>query len=284
MPTLGLSLVGFMQDQQHAISHLRNACVPNPSNKTDQQLIADWSAAKVQLGPPVANAGNPHIQAIPDNNPNLQQLLAGPLGSIVQQFVQEQGASFQMVEIDPLLAFQFTVDKSRSQTHCGSLSSPPSHGELMDACLPVNPQTDPVHFSQKQQSIIFKSRSLNLRLIAEGVMPNPPNVVGIQFGWGLPLVHVVRYNGLCYLHNGYHRAFGVKMAGANEMPCIFRDVGDAEAAGIKGDGNTFEEPLLTSPNPPTMAHFTQGRAYDVDLRATSRILQINWSDHVMAEE
>lgn len=283
MATPGLSLVGFMHNQQQAVSHLKIPCVPNPPNKSDTALAADWVAAQARLGAPFANAGQPSLQAIPITDPHIQQLLAVSWAPSIHALLA-QGATFQMVEIDPLLAFQFTVDTARAANHCGTLSHPPGRQEALNVGLPLILSIDQIHASQQGQSVILKSRSLNLGLAAQGPMSAMPDVIGIQFAWTLPLIHVVRYNGRCYLHNGYHRAYGMRTAGATTMPCMFRDVPDANAAGIKTDGSTFDEALLTSNNPPTFGHFTQGRASPVELRSAIRILQVNWSQHTVFDE
>lgn len=195
-------------------------------------------------------------------------------------------STFQMVEIEPLLAFQFVVDTDRSTHHCHNLSSPPTLDELFDLCLPPAPTNDEIQFSHQGKSIIIRSRSLNLVTTAEGplTIPQQPATVGVQFSWTLPFVHVVRFNGVCFLFNGYHRAYGARMAGATQIPCLFRDVTTYEDAGVKEDGTTFPSSLFTSPAVPTLGHFTQGRAYPVLLRAAARIIHVSWSDHIVFEE
>lgn len=59
MPTAGLSLVGFM-DQQAALNHLTSACVLASITRAD--VIAEWNAAKGKLGAPIPNAGHPDIK------------------------------------------------------------------------------------------------------------------------------------------------------------------------------------------------------------------------------
>ena len=283
MPTPGLSLVGFLTDQQHALFHLKVSCVPDPANKPDAALIADWQAATAKLGRRIMKAGNPTLIPIPMADPHIQQLMQVPWAPAIAALIQ-QGATFQMVEIDPLLAYQFSVDRSRSANRC-KVSQPPTRDELLQVCLPLTLSSDQAQVSRIGQAIVIKSRSLNLRMIAEGPIqmpPNSPDTIGVQVAWTLPLVHVVRFNGRCYLHNGYHRACGLRRAGATEMPCIFRNVADAVSVGIQPPG-TFDLQLLESANPPTMAHFRR-RAMKVALRATSRVIQINWSEHTMTDE
>jgi hypothetical protein len=282
MPSRGLSLVGFM-DQQQAIDHLRTFCVV--ADPSDQALIAEWNVARAKLGPPTRNAGTPDIQPFPAGHANhLQTLLQLPWVAPMFQAPQPwQGAQFQMVEIAPLLAFQFTVNQDRSATLCQGLSHPPTSQELMEVCLPLGPPVEHFAVTRLPQSVIIKSQSLNLRMLAQGWFQQL-NMAGIHFGASLPLVQVTRVNGQCYLDNGFHRAYGAFLAGATHVPCVFRDVPDFTASGVREDGSTFKPPLLESADPPTLNHLVQGLAYDVSLRRTTRILHISWAEYGIADE
>jgi hypothetical protein len=293
MSSPGLSLVGFITDQQQAFQHLRLQCVP--FDPCDQALSAEWNAAQRKLGPPILRAGTPDIRPIPATD-------AGYIQQLMQQtWVQEAfrmfgyvSAEFKLVEIDPLLAYQFIVDTARSSHHCGILNNP-TVGELMPICLPLaqpkppdlSPVIDPPHAGQPQ-SIVIKVRNLSMQQLQLGIFGLNQNgyeswVAGMQIHVTLPFVHVVRLNGKYYLHNGFHRAFGARKVGVTHVPCLLRDVTTPQEAGII-DGQTFPPSVLTSPNPPTIGHFTQGRAHDVQLRALSRILHVSWSQSVMPDE
>jgi hypothetical protein len=279
MPTPGLSLVGFM-DKNQALAHLRTACFP--SRDDDSFLEGEWIAARAKLGAPTQNAGTPDIKPLPASHQAYEHSLR--TGPWAQNFQNPGliGASICMVEIDPLLAFQFTVDTSRTNHHCAHLSCPPTIDEMLSSCLPLVPPNESFHIQQQSQSAIVKSRSLNLRAQVQGFICG--QFLGLQFGLSLPFTHVVRYNGRCYLHNGFHRTYGLRLAGATHAPCILRDVPDPPSVGIRNDGSTFDIALLESANPPTLAHFTQGRGHAVSLRAMSRILHVSWSDYVVPEE
>ena len=288
MPTRGLSLVGFMA-QDAALNHLRQACVP--ADPADAALLPQWHAAQANLGAPVARAGNPGIQPVPAANAAyVQTLMQQPFVMMAFQGPL-RGATIELVEIDKLLAFQFTVDLDRSDHHCGMIGAPPSVDELLHVCLPINPPGEDIKLSQIAQqhggSAIVKSRSLNVRMNAQGIFSDPagnPFAVGFQFGPSLPLVQVVRLNGRYYLHNGFHRAIGARLRGATHIPCILRDVQTAEEAAIRSDGSTFDLALMESANPPTLEHFTQGRATGVLLRAMTQIMHISWARHVVPDE
>lgn len=275
MPTPGLSLVGFM-DQQQAINHLRNDCVP--ADPSDAALVLEWTSAKAKLGGPIPNAGTPDIQDIP-------AAYAGHIQQIIDGWTKEgfggwPGTTFKFIEIDPLLAYQFAIDADRSDHHCGAFSNPPKPEELMPVCLPLAPQLENIQSVRAPQSLIIRARSLNVQLRDQGMLA--PNAIGITFGVSVPYTHVVRHNGRCYLHNGFHRAYGARLAGATHIPCVFRDVPDHASVGLRP--GTFQASLLESVNPPTMAHFTQGRAYDVRVKIKSRVLHVSWAEYVVPEE
>lgn len=270
-------MVGFM-DEPFAINHLRAACVVvDPS---DAALSAEWNVARAKLGAPVTNAGAPSIEALPPEGlAHVANLLAQPWVQIAFQGML--GASFQMVEVEPLLAQQFTVDCARSDHHNGGNGHVPTIEEMLSICLPVAQSVEQIEIAQAPGSMMLTSRSLNFRMLAQGFLHGA--FLGMQVGLGLPFAHVVRCNGKCYLHNGFHRAVGLRKRGATHIPCVFRDVPDHGSVGIV-PGGTFDVPLLESPNPPTLAHFTQGRAYDVQLKVYRRTLHISWADYVTTQE
>lgn len=185
-----------------------------------------------------------------------------------------------LVEIDPLLAFQFTVGDGRSKHHGAALGQNPSVVDLLPICLPLAPPSENFQTFSSPNSMMLKARSLNVQNFGGGVFNAA--FMGIQFGVSLPFVHVVRHNGRCYLHNGFHRALAIRKAGATHAPCILRDVADHASVGIHA--GTFGATLLESANPPTLGHFTQGRAYDVQLKNVARYLHVSWADYVIPDE
>jgi hypothetical protein len=217
MPTAGLSLAGFMP-KDAAIEHLRAAAVW--ANDDDAALEAEWTTANGSLGPFIPNAGNPDIQPIPaTHGAYVADLIARPWyqNNANTWFA---GATFAMVEIDTLLAYQLFVDVDRSNHHCAGLTAPPSEDELFELCLPKDLPVEEWQWTRGPQSLLIRSRSLNLRVLNEGLLGQGPDgtLGGVYFGSAAPLVHVVRFNGRCYLHNGFHRTVGARLAGATHVP------------------------------------------------------------------
>lgn len=295
MATAGLSLVGFMTNLQQAINHLRHDCV-NPG-ADDAGLTAMWQAAQGALGAPFPAAGDANPQPLPATmQPYIQSLVAQPWVverlqelAVIQMQIGQAPATFQMVDIEPLLAYQFIVDTKRATDNCRTLSDPPTEAELLDLCLPA-PQPREEYFrtpvTDQSQSVVIKLRNHNLQMHRWGIFDamHGEQVAGVSFHVGLPFLHVVRLGGRCYLHNGYHRAYGAARAGATRLPCIFREVTTPQHAGIRLDGSTFDAATLTSANPPTIGHFTQGRAHTVQLRPKSRLLHVTWQQYSVPDE
>jgi hypothetical protein len=283
MPANALSLVGFISDREAALRYLRHRCLPQPLDRDDAALEADWRAAQAALGAPVARAGHPTMRPIAFSDPHIAALLGVDWAPRIKPLLTE-GATFQMVEIAPLIAAQITVDCDRATAQCAGLSRPPADDELMGLSFPLQIASGTVNVSRAGQSMIIKSDSLNLVITAQGSMPIARSIVGVNVGWTLPIVDVVRLRGRCILHNGYNRVFGASQAGATEIPCLVRDVPDATAAGLFDPAASVSEATLMSDNPPTLAHFTEGHALEIQLRRSTRLIQVSWSQHTLYDE
>ncbi len=291
MPVSALSLVGFL-DEPNALGHLRNNRVSEPGD-TDASLLALFKSAQASLGAAMPKAGTPEINPIPQSaDAHIQALVASPWAMSILQLPHMSGYEFKLVEIDALLAFQLTVSNDRSDDHCSHLNNP-TIDDLMPVCLPTSEpkgefiQTPVVPGSQ---SVVIKTRNLNWRVHNAGIFnlnlgpSTTTNIAGLEFRLSSPFVYVGRYNGKCYLANGFHRAVGTRLAGATHVPCVFRELSDPSEIGIGTGGGTFSLDLLESSNPPTVGHFTQGRALPLNLRAVSRIIHVSWSDNVLPDE
>ena len=277
----GLSLVGFLNEAD-AIAHLANHCIC--ANPDPAALAAEWTAAKAKLGAAFPDAGHPDIQPIPRaGHEHLESLQAAPwTADVFGAGGLWHGSEFKMIELDPLLSFQFAIGDGRSKHFGGTLTTPPTMDELLNLCLPLSPRAENFEIFNSPNGIILKARSLNVMSFGGGIFNSA--FMGIQFGVSLPFLPVVRLNGRCYLHNGFHRALAIRKAGATHAPCIFRDVSDHAAAGIRTDGRTFGAQLLESANPPTIGHFTHGRAYGVQLKNVARYLHVSWAEYIIPDE
>ena len=216
MPNPGLSLIGFL-DQQTAVDVLRRSCVC--ADTSDAALAAEWQRARDKLGAPVENAGRPDMRPIPADGQSYMERL------VRQSWVAKSlgddllGATFQMVELDPLLAFQFDVDTARSAHHtAGGVSGPASTEDLLNICLPWDLRMENVRVNTSSHSLLVTSQGLNFLPLAKGLFRTAcGSFVGIQVATSGPFMYVAKYNGRHYLHNGYNRAVGLRRRDAEDV-------------------------------------------------------------------
>jgi hypothetical protein len=223
MSSRGLSLVGFM-DRLQAIAHLRFGCVPvDPS---DAALSKEWQDAVTRLqSVKVQRAGNPDVKQIPGSDQSyIQDFVKEPLVSTALQMYRTP-YQFLLIEIDPLLAFQHTVNLDRVDHHFRSVPSTVGTSDLMPVCLPIVQPDENFYHSlvlQNSQSVAIRSRNTGLRQTIAGIFPMEQNgyklwMGGMQFAFSLPFVQVVNLNGRFYLSNGFHRVIGARKAGATHV-------------------------------------------------------------------
>ena len=274
MAAPGLALVAFM-GRDLAIRYLSNECVP--ADPDPVILEAEWQAAIAKLSPAQPNAGVPAISEIPAEKAGyIAKLQASP--DWQEWFAANPAIEFKMVEVAPLLAYQFSILDGAASSHGAQLGLAPSMDDLLATCLPL--QHVPLSMDVALQASSALIRSRNLNVVPTFSMPHP-GVFVLQVGSSLPFAHVVRYNGRCYLHNGYHRAFAALQSGATVIPCVFRDVAAEAELGL--NPGTFDIALLESANPPTLHHFASGQAHDVELVIKTRTIHLSLTDWIAPE-
>ena len=283
MPVSGLSLLGFM-DHSAAKNYLATSCIV--ADDSPQELSRLWNEAKNLKGLPIAGAGQPEIQDMPlCFQAYLQGLTANPRFALT---VQNSIPQFKLVEIDPLLAYQFHIEVGKADSLGALAGDAPQVADMLPICLPHSFENIACNVSVQPNGMLIRTRSFNLRVFNAGKIgadvAQQFSLAGIAFGPTSPLIQVIRFEGRCYLRNGLHRAYAFRKARASHMPCLLLDVSDFGQVGAVGGGATFERPLLESTDPPTCGHFTQGRAYLLSLRRLMRIINVTWSEHVFPDE
>lgn len=285
MSLQGLSLIGFVKDERGAIGYLQRACVP-PSGSNQSALRKQWQDATRQLGAPFPNAGTPTVESVPSQ-------FDGYLGGVKSRreyagAFKDKNWKFQMVEVAPLLAFQYHVLVDHSDNRCATVKDVPSIDEMIKLCLPQQPENYQIQTTVTDRSAVIKCSNLNVNIGARGVIeidPRGPKPIGILVSGNLPFVEVSRFNGYCYLRNGYHRAYGLARRGATHIPCVLRDVASIDETGVKEDGSTLGSAIMhDANNRPTLGHFIQNRACAVAIRKMERIITVNWSECVVDDE
>jgi hypothetical protein len=161
----------------------------------------------------------------------------------------------------------------------------PTEEELMGICLPPRLEAIPFDTHPQANALLIRSRGLNLEVQSTGLVAQDTSrglyLAGATFGPSLPLVQVGRFEGRCYVIDGYHRAFALRRAGATHMPCVFVEATAWAQLGARGGYESFEREMLEAADPPTCAHLAAERAYPVMLRELRRIIHVTWSQYIV---
>ena len=272
------------------MAYLRQNCVLQ--NTATNAVRGQWQAARARARAPMVRAGQPEVLEFPSGHETyLTRVEANPA---FEETVRGMTWSFKLVEIDPLIAFQFHVQLERSANLCRNVSdSEPLIEDMLGPCLPLDVEDISASVVVSGSSLTVEAESQNLKFTPLGArglpemreitipVPRRVRTVGIHFLPSSPLLQVVRHRGRTYLKNGYHRTYGFGKAGARHIPCIFME-GETNftAMGLVADA-TFQQDLLESDAPPTVGHFIQDRAYPVNLKAKRQSLRINWSLQIL---
>lgn len=101
------------------------------------------------------------------------------------------------------------------------------------------------------------------------------NGVLLRVGPNKNWVQVARFQGRCYLKNGYHRVFSLLQRGITEVPCILFEAKDWADVGVGHTPDFFGEQYLTGmARPPVMKDFLSDAAIEIPLREQVKVLDI----------
>jgi hypothetical protein len=196
---------------------------------------------------------------------------------------------YRLVEIDPLLAFQVNINLNISERFARTLTDRPNLDELVRYALPFNQPEERYEQSELRQDadgwnsvdVSVPNFSPCSWCVADADCAGlKQKFVGVSISAILPFIHVVRLSGRCCLWNGYHRAIALRQLGFTHVPCMFREPSKPKPHGEQH----FELSLLQSANPPTIGHFTQGRAFPMRLKKLSRTLRFYWAEFFEEEQ
>lgn len=273
VPLPGLSLVAFMDDEYDVFSYFRNQCVTG--NARDETLRGWWLEARALLQPPAPKGGQPDIREIPSKHSGY---LAGvPKNPHYAMTVESMAASFKLVEIAPLLAFQFHVQTDTAWLPVYANTPNPPLDKILRWCLPRFSPPCKTQVDRVDNGWCITSDDVNLALYPLQNCTDTKAIPGLPpvcYGPRSPFVQVVRYRERLYLKNGYHRAYQLGKLGYTHIPCILLDATIWEQVVGPGEVAAFPLQLLESSNPPTCGHFLRGEAYPITLPRRRQVIRL----------
>lgn len=271
MAAPGLSLHAFY-DRNQAEGYVTDKCAVNFRNRTEANIAYNVARNRLRPKETYPRTGNPSIRD--DLGPYAAHLSAVVNHPTYAWAIHGASAVYcRTVEIAPLISFQTEVYTELAAAKVAGIGVHSPLDNVLPVCLPT--VVEPVNVrlaALPNGNAVLASLDLNVQVLG----PVPAGIPD-PYGFGLDLrvapafIVVARIGGLCYLKNGYHRAYGLAaIAGRQDMPCIVAEFDNYDQLQV-APGH-FPKNIVLSKNPPTLGHFIDGRATAVKLHRVMRLI------------
>jgi hypothetical protein len=173
------------------------------------------------------------------------------------------------VELDRLVVYQKRIGLGHIERVRATLGPNPSRADVFRLCLPYHhPPTPAVTTQQAPNGWVFTSPSNDLRLM-DATLLRPDQISGYQakgatsqvvalmVGFSPNLLHVLQIEGRLILMNGSHRAYALREAGFDRVPCLVLKVTRREELEVVGSEEVKAKPdeFLKAPRPPVLKDY-----------------------------
>jgi hypothetical protein len=274
----GRALIGFMPEQE------AGAFLSSQALGSFEELRPTWERARVAYEAlPVHDEVPPLLQDLPpDTREELDAISSTP---VFQQHFGRREHSFQLVEVDRLVAFQQFVD---TQFSTELIDAELGQSTLLDKvrfCLPrqftadlsMSPTLDPGNLSLTLASL---RRNVNVTGFEVAHEPDQPIKIAFTVSVGANWVQVAEFEGRFFLKNGYHRVWVLRHRGDEFVPAIVTKARSLEDVGA-GPG-FFPPALILSDRPPLFRHFFQDElAPELRLKSTMKVIRFTAQEFVL---
>lgn len=256
------------------LDYVRRAVVGG-SEMPRRPLVDAWRAANdiyADLEQDEAGlADEIECHALPPEMEGLAEALAGT--DPFRRTFDRMPTSFGMVELDKLILSQRRVTKPFAEQLAASLAQRPDAAGLFRFCQPLERTDPPVRVRRLDHDrLLFTSASNDLRF-HESILLRPEqlsgyaafgplqNILGLVVGYGSNFLSVIRSENRMVLHNGYHRAVALRMAGITHAPCIIQDVTRRDELDLSAASTVSSDPAFyfRAARPPMLMDFFDPR-------------------------
>lgn len=212
--------------------------------------------------------------------------------AVFQSTFDKVQTNFAMVELDKIVVTQRHVTLPFIQAHADKMAHKPSGAELFNFCQPVERRDPEVTVRQLDSNrYIFLSDSMDLRF-HDAALLRPDQIVNhdetspisaalaLIVGHGSNFFSVVRSDNRVVLHNGYHRATALRMAGYTHAPAIIQTVDRRDELNVVGNTAVVDDPVFyfRAKRPPLLKDFFDPMTSKVKtVRRRRKMIEVSFS-------
>lgn len=275
--------------QAEVLRHLRSETALEERARV-AEILDTWSARQARVTTLTEReagvADRIHTEPLPpEHREHLERIATHPL---FQKTFQDHSVTFELVEVDKLIAPQRTVNHSYAQSVAAALSVPPTLDQLIALCLePARSSAPPVQHLEVQANVhMFSSPSADLRFLNSATREITADDLSLAESGGLPVSTVLSFVGYgcasmnvyrvgrrLILNNGFHRVYALRSLGIRRIPVVVQEIHDAHRELppiVMGMPTSY---LIHAPRPVLVKDFFES-GFTVSLRVRKRIRAI----------
>src|SRR2546429_1172591 len=218
--------------------HFMTVVAENGHRADERRLIEEWRAAAAYIAElrrqEAGIADNPTIEPVPRRLEALRdRVLEDP---VFRHAFQVVPTDIGFVELDRLVVWQKTVNRSHLDLLKPRLGPSPTEEEIFETCLPFDHPTPPVKWMRTHRdTFVLVSPSNDLRFLdalfldPSQVVGRPPvgaaaAIIGLVVGFGSNFLNAVHAENRLVLVHRTHRAHSLPPMGVTHPPCIIPHV------------------------------------------------------------
>ena len=260
--------------------------VPEEDDDVSEPIARYEATREAMLSRPAFSAEPPEPEPLPrEIEPrgelHLERLRAAESGN--------GGSSHELtagvVDLRRIVAFQKAVVLDSIEERIGDASQD-DWGALADICLPEPSDGENLRgtYDKDGKGLTLTSPNPNLRISGIrqlGVGDDGGPIVGFHVQFGSPHLHVISYDGRCFLKDGYHRACGLLSRGITRAPCIFERA-ESFAAVHSGGTSVISPEYLLGTHPPLLPDFLDPAVSStVEQQSFRKVVRVHAEDFVV---
>jgi hypothetical protein len=242
--------------------HVRIYCTDSEAARLPE-IVAAWRASQqVQAARHAASKASGEAPIGPAVAADLVTSLERPLSRSYPHLP----TTVEWVSIDELVSPQRVIWLDATTRLRAPAGKAYSEKELVDICLSISNTAGVQHFENASHNHVFSSAHADLRYLGTQVMPLHPGQVTFNttgdaryavvslVGFGNPLMSVWKVKDRVVLHNGFHRAYALRLAGVKKIPVVVQHAQHPRELPSQIFG-VSRDYLLQSATPPRLADF-----------------------------
>lgn len=278
-----LTLLGF-EIEQNALQYIQQSGVKLVQNETwlPKIRLANTYVSKISYRQKVI----PEVKDLENAfQERITKLKSEP--TFIEHTQGMNFVTFAFVELAKIHCFQKHLNSEYVKSLLQKVPESDDAEGTVKFCLPTKDEMQKTEVITSHNPVTntlsMVTENLNFRIIGtiggEDAVTKR-NFTGFIYGFGLPQISVVNYNGTFLLRNGYHRAFALFKKGHKFLPCILLSTDSFELTGAHQPG-FFSIDLIRSDKSPILSDFDTEAAVLVPRRRNKAMITVHAESQVV---